>query len=351
MLTIPKRALLAATLTATILVAAGLVMASMLTPAGLDHQAGTANLIAQGGGDCGDRNCDVWDDDPGGDGDNGGESPGGGGGGGDGACYFGGGGGGPITVSDHRGQAASVILTAQGRTEVPCFLEGYGFYGGDGCYYGDFPSIRPIPPPPEGKTEEDGRYYYLSCLASANPLTFYLSERWVWVDNADVPTVTPEQVARAWLASITLDGVSLQIAPPPDSGAGLVGLPVWLGVDTSDTNSWGGISDSHCISGVCVSISAQVTSVDWNMGDGTTFTCSRDEHRSWQRGMDFRSPTGCHHYYQRASRHQPGGRYPITATSHWLVEWSATSASGTLTTERTATTSIQIDEIQVLTTR
>jgi hypothetical protein len=290
----------------------------------------------------GERDCEITDQEPGAEPGGSGDQPGGGGGG---ACMFNNGsGGGAITVS----------LAQSGLVEVPCTLDGM-WYDGTGCYYGP-PDFNWNNPPPEGKTEEDGRWYSVHCLMSvrgelpSQSYFFNALRLHAWVDFADVPTVTPGEVALAWLASVGLDGVQIRLAPP-ETGAGLVGLPVWLGIEETGS-TWGPINDTHCIGSVCVSIEAMVTEVEWSMGDGTVLTCTREQHVAWRSGMDFRAPgSNCHHYYQRASRSQPDQRYPITATSQWLVSWSSTGDAGVLDTARTATAGLRIDEIQVLRSR
>lgn len=242
--------------------------------------------------------------------------------------------------------------------EIPCYHPGWGWYGGDSCYYGEFPAMAEVPAPPEGKTEEDGRYYWASCFWSIeqfngqwimNPAPAVA--QWRWFDFEDVPTLSPEELALRALATVTLDPVEFQLSPP-ETGAGLVGLPVWLGI--ADTpNTLGPItSEPQCDGDLCVEITAEVTEVAWEMGDGTpAFPCQPDEHVTWQPGMDFLTPDDCHHYYHRSSRGQPDGKYEITATSTWSVSYTSTSGiADTLPpVPRTATTSLQIDEIQVLT--
>lgn len=299
----------------------------------------------------GEADCEVTDEDEtggGGDGEGNGDSDTGGGGGG--ACTY--------TVST----VITAALAAQTRTfEVPCYRSDAGWYDGEGCYYGDFPPIRDatggIPEPPEGETEEDGRWYYLRCIANVQifngelNFTVLAVERWVWVDFEDVPTITPEQVFQEWYAGITLDPVQPRLSPPAGT-SGLVGLPVWLGLEPTE-NSLGPIDDNYCIGDVCVTIVGVVTTVEWTMGDGGSVNCAPDEHEVWQRGENFLAPPGCHHYYHRASRNQPDGQYGITATSQWEVTWTAdaSDAGGTETPDRTATVSLQIDEVQVLTGR
>jgi hypothetical protein len=286
--------------------------------------------------------------------------------GGDGRCYFG---------SDGAQQAGNdagdpnIVLVAQGRVEVPCHTDA-GFYL-DGCYWGPPPSIQLLPPaesgddevvliawqptPPPGHEGEEGQWLYGRCYLGfvGDTLVFDAAIYWRWFPEGTVPTVTPEQVAQDWLASVTLTGVEFDLAPPT-TGAGVVNLPVWLGVNEGSENAWGPFEPepSHCIGDVCVFINAYVDEVTWTMGDGETVTCAREQHEAWEPGKDYLQPgDNCHHFYRRASRDQPGGEYEITATSHWVVPWRSQvgDTTGELETERTASTALQIDEIQVLT--
>jgi hypothetical protein len=360
MLTISKRAWLAASLASLTALVAGIVTAIDLNATGSSGSTAAAGFVAQGGGQCppDDPSCSVDDHTdpppapPGGPG--GGGDPGGGGGG---PCVWTGGGG-STTVADRSGQEPRLVLVAQTSIEVPCNHPAYGFWSG-GCYYGNPPPlVEPPANPPGGQSAEDGQYYYERCPINVEEFngqlvfTFFAVIRWIWFENGAVPVAlpTPLEVAQDWLANIELHGVDFELAPP-ETGSGLVTLPVWLGVNGTE-NTWGPISASHCLQTVCVSIEALVDTVNWTMGDGASFGCDRDQHVVWEPGMNYLAPGDrCHHYYQRASRNQPGGKYQITATSHWAVHWEAdaSDASGDLETTREATAALEIDEIQVLT--
>jgi hypothetical protein len=41
------------------------------------------------------------------------------------------------------------------------------------------------------------------------------------------------------------------------------------------------------------------------------------------------SPTCGHRYSKMSTGHQPDGAYQVTATSHWVVEWTGGGQSGT----------------------
>lgn len=366
MLSAPRSVYLAAILSALLALIAGITVAVALHE-GSSLPGRSAVTLIQGGAECEDNasdpRCYVFDEDEedeGGSGEGGSEDGDSGGG----ACIFGGGGNGDgdesQTVSDDRaGRAGSVVLVAQGGgVEIPCVHPELGFYA-DGCYWAEAPAIaaQGRPAPPDGKTEgEDGRTLWASCIGGVSgempnqQITLNAVERWRWFDFDEVPTVTPDQVALDWLADVDLSGVTLQLAPP-ETGAGLVGMPVWLGIDQTP-ESLGPLTDEHCIDGVCVTIVAHVSEVEWDMGDGTALTCTPEQHVVWQPGMDFRSPgDNCHHFYERSSRDLPDRKYQISATSQWEVHWEAdaSAAEGDLSADATSSGALQIDEIQVLT--
>jgi hypothetical protein len=347
MLTISKSTWLTATLGALVMFAAGIIVAASVgTSRAPDPAAAPGQLLDHGGPHCptSNPNCSITGNRPGNGQD---RPPATGGGGGNGICTW------------NRGDGTITVSLAAQEDEIvefDCYQPGYGWFDGDHCFWShEFPALWPPPDEPaEGKTFEEGQWYYGTCVFdiyySGGTLVIVSDAtlRAQWFDFGDAPAITAEQVAQDWLANVALYGVEFDLAPP-ETGAGLVSLPVWLGVDETE-NTWGPINDEHCLQGVCVSLVAQVSSVEWSMGDGASFACDRGEHVAWQRGThDYLRPQGCHHYYERASRNQPDGKYQINATSTWTVDWVGLDDAGQLTTTREATAALQIDEIQVLT--
>jgi hypothetical protein len=99
-----------------------------------------------------------------------------------------------------------------------------------------------------------------------------------------------------------------------------------------------------------VTATAQVTSIHWTMGDGTTVTCtgSGTPYRGSQSMAD--SPD-CGHRYTHTSSGQPGERFALTATSTWTVDWEAAGGgadSGQFTEFRTSTVGVRVAELQVV---
>jgi len=96
-----------------------------------------------------------------------------------------------------------------------------------------------------------------------------------------------------------------------------------------------------------VTATGRAARITWNMGDGTTVTCSNPGTAYKPSYADSASPN-CGYVYKKSSRYQSGGRYTITATTRWNVTWSGGGRSGTVTVDRTTTTSVRIDELQVV---
>ena len=138
----------------------------------------------------------------------------------------------------------------------------------------------------------------------------------------------------------------------PESGpnrVGLVGLPVWMWVDSPTDDTFGPITASASEGPVWVSATASVSSIVWNMGDGTKVTCTGKGTPYADHYGKQDSPT-CGHRYAKMSTDQPEGAYQVTAASHWVVEWTGGGQSGTIEFDlATEPLPIRIGEAQVLT--
>lgn len=258
----------------------------------------------------GQTNCDVWGDEPGGPGnggDNGGNN-GGNNGGGNRTC-------------------------TRGDEVVPCYDPALGWFNqSDGCYY------KVSDPQPDG-VPEGMTAYTRTCLGAA-PQNVFLPEPPPGFDPPDPATLA----ARA-LASINRKRPTVHMAPDPDNGPGLVGLPVWLWTDPAAAPSRDNpIRASASERGVTVTISAYVEEIVWNMGNGDTVTCTGPG--TPYSGGGGKSPTCGYDGYPKSSG---DGRYTITATANWVVPWSGGGMSDTIRNTLTASDEIEIDELQVVT--
>ena len=171
----------------------------------------------------------------------------------------------------------------------------------------------------------------------------------VWIQNGEV-TIDPVVLAQRAIASMDLDPIQIGIVP--ESGpnrVGLVGLPVWMWVDSPTDDTFGPITASASEGSVSVSATASVSSIVWDMGDGTTVTCTGEGTPYADHYGKQDSPT-CGHRYEKMSTDQPDGAYQVTATSHWVVEWTGGGQSGTIEFDLTTDAlPIRIGEAQVLT--
>ncbi|WP_460759073.1 hypothetical protein [Nocardiopsis oceani] len=111
------------------------------------------------------------------------------------------------------------------------------------------------------------------------------------------------------------------------------------------------MSATASVSAGSVTVIATPTTARWDMGDGTVVDCAGpgtvfapDSHDA-----DDSSPD-CGHTYTRASKGEPGGRFPVSVDVVWSVRWSTTAAGGgsldDLTTS--ATTSVRVTEVHAL---
>jgi hypothetical protein len=228
----------------------------------------------------------------------------------------------------------------RGNEPIPCYDPVFGWFNqSDECYY----RLTEPQLPPQSGGSADGAWYTPTCLAGVQ------TPRWFDAPPAGtLPPPDPETLARRALAEITLRAPDLQIRPDPN-GAGLVGLPVWLWVDKGP-ETWGPISNDAEERGLRVDITASVTNLTFDLGDGSPPVSCAGGGTPYPKGATGPSPD-CGHVFTKSSRQQPGQKFTITATSSWTVEWTSSGGdSGTIGPEtRQATVAVRINELQVVT--
>jgi hypothetical protein len=106
----------------------------------------------------------------------------------------------------------------------------------------------------------------------------------------------------------------------------------------------GPITRSASARGYTVTAVAKVTKIVWNMGDGRTVTCTGPGTPYADSYGKQSSPT-CGHTYTRQ------GRYTVSATSYWTVEWAGIGQTGTIPIDFTTRTNITMGESQVINQR
>jgi len=184
------------------------------------------------------------------------------------------------------------------------------------------------------------------CEYSAGQGTCISTSLWLepWIANN---TVNPAVAAGAVIARFALQGVDIGFAPDPGvvGSRGYVGMPVWMWVNNVTPLNYGPYSVVEEEQGVTVTANAQVTSIRWSMGDGHIVPCAGTG-MPYQPSLGVIDSPSCGHRYQTTSADQAGGRFTITATSSWQVNWDADGVTGSQTVERSSSINVEIRELQ-----
>lgn len=159
----------------------------------------------------------------------------------------------------------------------------------------------------------------------------------------------PEPMAPAELAQIII--ARLQMLPPPietmppeGSEGAITGIPVWLWI-AEGPQTTGPLTDSDAAGGVAVRVTAQVTKVTWDLGDGTLISCGIGTPYD---GSANPSPDCGHVYEVKSTKADPNGAYTITATATWTINWSGGGDSGTEIQQFSSTSTMRVTEINVV---
>ena len=159
------------------------------------------------------------------------------------------------------------------------------------------------------------------------------------------PLITPGQAGAIAAARLKIPTVAPGIGPSPDLNRwkmAAVGYPLWLWAD--GPTQVGPVSDS--VAGLSVSLQAEVTSLTFRMGDGTTVTCQGVGDK-WTKAIEpgAKAPS-CGHTYLKPSL--PKGNYKVAALTEWAVTWTANGQSGVIDVPAVQTTELPVGELQVL---
>jgi hypothetical protein len=234
--------------------------------------------------------------------------------------------------------------------EFPCFEQGRGWWSGTQLCYVSY--LSPQPPAGHGDWDghdpDEGAVYELYCPRGVSGTERFARRTEFFAEAPDLPSVS--QLAQQAMEALPLAEADVGIAPGPD-GAGLVGLPVWMWTNNTAA-TWGPVSVSVPGPGITVTAEGNATQIEWNMGDGTTVVCESPGIPYEARYGDQHSPD-CGHVYTQPSRSQPDGRYTVTAITTWHVEWwvetRGSGAEGEQFFDRTSSTTVRINELQVVT--
>ncbi|MGW7715536.1 ATP/GTP-binding protein [Streptomyces chartreusis] len=230
-----------------------------------------------------------------------------------------------------------------------------GGTGGNGSSDGGDPANKKVckykladPQPPagsrdwEGHEPGDGAVYEQTCGWEdfTNTIT-----RLVWL--AEPPA--QEAVDPAVLAQRAVDAMTLlgpDVASPRAAGKYTVGVPMWMWVDQSAT-TYGPNTASASAGGITVTATAKVSKIVWRMGDGARVTCNGPGTPYQASEGIAQSPT-CGHVYSKTSADAKNGKFPVTATSTWTIDWQGGGQGGQLTEIRQTNVPVAIGELQVV---
>ncbi|MCW4600244.1 PKD domain-containing protein [Janibacter hoylei] len=120
----------------------------------------------------------------------------------------------------------------------------------------------------------------------------------------------------------------------------IVGIPTWMWAE--NPAALGPITRTASVPGLSLTMTAKMTGVTWNMGDGTTVECAGTGTKWSSARGTAHSPT-CGHTYTKQ------GTYTVTSTAHWSVSWRAsTGQTGVITRDLPSTSTIRVGEVQVI---
>ncbi|MGW7127933.1 ATP/GTP-binding protein [Streptomyces bobili] len=261
----------------------------------------------------------------------------------------------PAGGSAHCGQ-----FTCQVEVDVPGQAGGQaggsGSTGGTGSSDGGDPSDEKVctyklaDPQPlagsldwEGHEPGDGAVYEQTC--GWGGVADDTIVRMVWL--ADPPpqeTVDPAVLAQRAVDSMVLLGPD--VASPRGSGKYTVGVPMWMWVNQSAT-TYGPNSASASAGGITVTAIAKVSKIVWAMGDGASVTCTGPGTPYTSSAGMAQSPT-CGYVYSKISGSAQSGKFPVTATSTWTINWQGGGQAGQLTEVRQTNVQVAVGEVQVV---
>jgi hypothetical protein len=217
-------------------------------------------------------------------------------------------------------------------------------------------SVKRLDPQPpasdpvwDGHKPGDGAIYTRICLSDALAAAAgaQIVPQVFWAAQAPAVNVDPEQLAREAVDRMLLTGPS--IASPRAAGQYLVGVPMWMWVNESAT-TYGPNTASASLAGVTVTATAKVSTIVWSLGDGSAVTCTGPGTAYAATYGKRESPT-CGHTYSTASAAKAGGKYAVTATATWTVNWQVVGGAGEtgqFAETRQSQMQVAIGELQVV---
>lgn len=229
---------------------------------------------------------------------------------------------------------------------IPCYYEGGWWSSPESCYV-IVVSSDPTDGHPNWDDQKDG--YLARCQEPGSDHAFVSFWR---------PALPPKDPPPAVLANQAVESMGIKKigvgVTPKNGGTGLVGLPVWMWVDNRAQNTYttknNALTRTATATVTSVTGHGYVDKIVWDMGDGTTVTCTNPG-TVYDKSFGGRPSPTCGHNYYKSSNRQPGNRYTIRATTYWIVDWEETSGggqSGQIQLQLESSTTRAVGELQVL---
>ena len=196
-----------------------------------------------------------------------------------------------------------------------------------------------------------GRYYLRTCTIDLIAPGAPIATAVVFVpDGAPPPggqiVVDPQVIAADLRAELAVPVPSPRVNPDLP----IVNLPTWLWVEGPTAD----LSASDAVFGVTATVAAELSSVTWDLGDGSPPVRCSGPGVAWRPGLA-EGASDCTHTFVRSSAGRPVGAsgdpsFAGRVTASWQVSWSSsTGASGVLPPlTRTETFDVPVGEIQTV---
>jgi hypothetical protein len=179
-------------------------------------------------------------------------------------------------------------------------------------------------------------------------------------------TAPPPGPSEAELAQTAVAGMNLRVgaigSTPPSTDVkadsmGIVGVPTWLWIADPADNTTGPITNTASAGAVTVTATARLDRMEWTYTDARTgavvhsLTCAGDSApgTAWTGSGDGtrRSPT-CG---LSADQNGAVGRFTLTGTAYWIVDWAGPNESGTIVVDpMSASVPVVVGELQTIVT-
>ncbi|MDP3889750.1 hypothetical protein [Nocardioides sp.] len=115
---------------------------------------------------------------------------------------------------------------------------------------------------------------------------------------------------------------NLQIAPPPTYHS-YIRYENWLWIPG---DQWRTVQASVSVGGTTVTVTAEPSRTQWDMGDGKPVKNCYGAGREWVKGMSEDAVTACGYAYEDASASDEPGYFTITGQLFYDVRWSCAGA-------------------------